>query len=390
MAKKNAKKELAAAARRFFGAHDGAYAVAKKVGYFFIRLWRSIKAASPESIAYYAYPPAPPFDAGYVTRVDRRGISGVAFRSGGDAPAEVELRIDGEPINRTWASQKVQEPRKYAETQDGFFFPMKHVWELVSADQRIEVLAGGRPLRYKAGKGPGRPLPNRGAATVSGKGIVELVKEGHLINKFGRIQSPRQENAAWTDKAFGNYGKLNAIFEREFGKSLFVFYGTMLGFAREGSVLAHDLDLDLAYFSEESSPEKVKAEFRSVAERLIAAGVPVEPFTYKLQFHGSGLSVTPTFIAGGAFHSTFGYVGDGFAVARDDILPLMRAEHDGRELLLPRNPQAVAAYIYGKGWKYPDPGWKWLPEYKSWPAVLAARLSDKDVRELNALAGNGK
>jgi hypothetical protein len=230
VARKNAKKELAAAARRFFGAHDGAYAAAKKVGYFFIRLWRGIKAVSPGSIAYYAYPPAPPCDAGYVTRVDRRGISGVAFRSGGDAPAEVELRIDGAPVNRTWASQKVQEPRKYAETQDGFFFPMKHVWELVSADQRIEVLAGGRPLRYKRGKAR-TALPNRGAATVSGKGIVELVKEGHMINKFGRIQSPRQENAAWTDKAFGNYGKLNAIFEREFRQEPLRVLRTMLGFA---------------------------------------------------------------------------------------------------------------------------------------------------------------
>jgi hypothetical protein len=215
--------------------------------------------------------------------------------------------------------------------------------------------------------------------------LAELVAEGCLINKFGRIQGNKDESAAWAGKVFGSYARLNEIFEKEFGKSLFVFYGVMLGFAREGGVLAHDLDLDLAYFSEETDPGSVRLEFRRIVERLVDLGVGAKPWTYKITFPGSGISVTPTWIAGGVFASSFGYVGDGFAVTRDDILPLSRAEHAGHGFYLPNNPRAVAAYLYGKGWKYPDPGWQWLAEYKDRPNILAARLTEKDLRELGAL-----
>ncbi|OHD26355.1 MAG: hypothetical protein A2Y38_00220 [Spirochaetes bacterium GWB1_59_5] len=385
MARKGIARTSAAALKRALGSNDAAYRLLKKVAYFLISIVKVLGSVSPRNLAYFIFPEPAGF-AGYVTRVDTRDIAGVAFCREGEPPVAVQLLVDGAVVNTTYATQKVLGPSKFAGTTIGFHFPMKGIWKHVRKDQVLQVLANGKPLRFRAGFGPGKPLTNKGVRKLSERGIVALTAEGNLINKFGRIQRPKDESRDWAEKTFGNYADLNAVFEREFGISLFVFYGAMLGYAREGGILAHDLDLDLAYFSEKTNPDDVRLEFYAITKRLMSVGVQAVPFTYKLQFKGSGLSVTPCWISDSGFSSTFGYVGDDYRVTREDILPLRKAEHDGHALNLPNNPQAVAAYLYGHGWKYPDPGWKWLPEYKNRPQILAARLTDRDVRELQAFS----
>ncbi len=386
MAKKGLIGSFSAWAKGAFGAGSVPFRTLKAVGRVFEGAVSLVAFLKPSDIAYRIFPPVPGVTPGYVVRSDRLRISGIAFPKPDGEPAEVELRVRGVAINRTYATQKVSEPTRYRGRGIGFNFPMKQVWGKIRSGDPVEVVATGGVLRF--GAGAGALIPKRGVGAVEGKDIVELVAEGRLINKFGRIQPPRHESGAWAERALGNYGRIDALFEREFGKRLFVFYGAMLGFAREGGILAHDLDLDLAYFSEATDPVEVRREFKDIARKLIALGTGAKPETYKITFPGSGLSVTPTWIADGVFASTFGYVGDGFLVTRDDILPLSEAAHLGYRLLLPRNPKAVAAYVYGKGWKYPDPGWKWLPEYKDRPNVLAGRLTDADLREL-AEPGSG-
>lgn len=384
MAKKGMAKWAVAALKKILGAEGGLFAVLKATGKAIARGLGKLKALSPTDLAYRLRVKMGDVRPGYVVRSDRWRISGVAFPSADGKPAEVILLVNSVAINRTYATQKASEPSLYRDRCVSFNFPMKRVWEKLPRADSITVTANGAALGYGARSAP--VIPNHGSKNVTGPDIKELVAQGRLINKFGRIQPPRDLSQAWADKALGNYERLQAAFEREFDKRLYVFYGAMLGFAREGGILAHDLDLDLAYFSEEQSPQAVKAEFYSIAERLGRLGLGARADTYKITFPGSGLSVTPTWIADGVFASTFGYVGDGFSVTRDDLVPLSRAEHLGHSLYLPRNPKAVAAYVYGKGWLYPDPGWKWLPEYKDRPNVLAARLSDAEVRRLNTAA----
>lgn len=382
MPTKRLSKTLAAVVKRGLGKHDGSYRFIKRIAYLFISILKTVKFLSPINLSYYFFKPQGSSASGYVTNVKLRGISGLAFRSEGSPPVFVELLVDGTVVNRTFASQKVFEPTRYSGENCGYYLPMKEVWSHILHSQSIQVHAGGKPLQYRAGLFRRIVLPNRGAKKLSSESLIHLTNAGHLINKFGRIQKPRHESKEWADKAFGNYAVINSLFEKEFNKPLFAFYGAMLGYAREGGILPHDLDLDLAYFSEQKSPEEVRKEFFAIASRLEQLDIDVQPFTYKLQFKNSGLSVTPCWISDGVFSSTFGYVGDGFKVTREDILPLKKAEHDGHPLWLPNKPEAVAAYLYGKGWKYPDPGWKWLSEYKSWPVVLEARLTEKDLREL--------
>jgi len=69
----------------------------------------------------------------------------------------------------------------------------------------------------------------------------------------------------------------------------------------------------------------------------------------------------------------------GLMLPRNFVFPKSPG-YDGNILNQPDNPLVVVAYLQGSGWK-------WLPEYKNRPHILAARLTDKDIRELHAFSG---
>ena len=350
-----------------------------------------IRILSLFNIVYYLYPINLSGIGGYVTNVNRKGISGIAKGIDGDEPVKVELFVDGKIINTTWASQKISYPLLYAGEKIGFFFPMKYVWKYISEKQKIEVKAEEVPLRYRAGKPDSGKyaLPHVKRKADGKRNILDYISSGSVITKFGKVQTPKNTNKKWENKVFGNYVELNKVFEKKIGKSIYLFYGCLLGYAREGGIMAHDNDLDLAYFSEKSDPSAVQKEFYEITKKLTDCGLDVIPVYYKILFKGSGLSITPTWISeDGEFASTFGYVGDGFSVEKKDILPFKKYHQGDHNIYLPAKPENVARYLYGKGWKYPDPGWKWLAEYKNYPHVLKARLTVRQVKDLKKLAGN--
>ncbi len=214
------------------------------------------------------------------------------------------------------------------------------------------------------------------------KDIIKLIELGRLINKFGRIQVPRNTNKGWLNKVISSFSPVNEIFKKNYGKQLFVFYGGLLGFARNGGLIAHDCDLDLAYFSEETDPDKVRIEFYKIAEQLAFEYKGEMTFSdNKINFTKMRQSVTPVWInRNEEFSCTFAYVGDNFKVIKDDIIPINTIEYEGYKLNLPANPENIVKYIYGRGWKYPDPGWKWLIEYKTRTPIFRARLSSSQVK----------
>ena len=363
--------------------------ISRKIVQFPDLIANMFRTLSFYNIKAYFYPVNPPDFPGYITEFNRKGISGIAFGVNKNNPLKVELLIDGKVINTTYASQKILFPTKYRGQFIGFYFPLKRIWQYISKDQKIEIRTeGDKLLRMHSGKGVGKALPKKYMSLVVEKNIIELIDEGRVINKFGRIQAHRDKSEGWLGKVSTSYTIINDLFEEKTGKSLFIFYGTMLGYARDGGVMAHDCDLDLAYFSEKTTPEDVRAEFFEITKKLINKGEKITPFIYKLLFNKRSLSVTPCWISDGVFSSTFGYVGDGYIVEKDDILPLKKVDFYGNELYLPNNPVNVAKYIYGRGWKYPDPGWKWLPEYKNYPQILEGRLTSLQVKTLEKMIDN--
>ena len=346
-----------------------------------------VRIFSVNNLKAYFYPIKPPDFPGYITDFSRNGISGVAFGVDREKPLKIELLIDGFIINTTYATQKVLFPTKYKDEFIGFNFPMKEVWTHISRDQKLDIRTGdGKILRINADGRRDTQILKKYMSIAVKTNVIEFINKGNYINKFGRIRDNRGKITGWLEKVSISYNTLNELFENETGKSLFIFYGTMLGFAREGGVIAHDCDLDLAYFSEKTTPREVREEFLGIAEKLIKKEKDIIPFVYKLLFKKMGLSVTPCWISeDGVFSTTFGYVGDNYRVVKEDILPLKKVNFSGSELYLPNNPVNVAKYVYGRGWKYPDPGWKWLPEYKSHKPVLEGRLTVSQVDELQKL-----
>lgn len=343
-----------------------------------------IKTLSLNNLKSYLYPINPPENVGYITQVNKYGISGLAIGENKTVPLKVDLFVDGVMINSTYASQKLSFPTKYRNENHGFYFPMNKIWQFISPEQKIEIKSDIYSFRMNADRQDF--ITDRYKTDKPKQNIVDLIEEGRIINKFGKAQIHRDNSSSWLNKVTDSYIALNDVFEKEAGVSLFIFYGTMLGYAREGGVMAHDCDLDLAYFSEKKSPEEVREEFFKITQKMAQLDLALIPFNYKMLFKKLGLSVTPCWVSGdGIFSSTFGYVGDGFTVTRDDILPLKKVEFGTEQLYLPNNAVNVSKYIYGRGWKYPDPGWKWLPEYKNHKPVLEGRLSLSQVRKLEKL-----
>ncbi len=358
---------------------------------FLLSAFRKAGTLSMFNIAYYFHPLDPYLNPGVVTKTGRKGISGIAVGKDINIPPKVELLVDGKVVNTTYATQKIYYPVKYYGEFIGFYFPMNKVWAHIEKGQKIEVLADEIPLSYRAGLFRKEMIPNYGSLVEkkgkSEKNIIDLVSEGRLINKFGRVQIPRNINKNWGAMVFSSFAPANEMFEKNFRKQLFVFYGGLLGFARSGGIIAHDCDLDLAYFSEETDPLKVRKEFYGIAEKLAGEYRDITVAEYKINFTKMRLSVTPVWInSDGEFSCTFAYVGDVFRVVKEDILPLRKIDYEGYMLNLPANPESVVKYIYGRGWKYPDPGWKWLIEYKMRSQIFKARLSEKQVKELNKIA----
>ena len=359
---------------------------------FLMTIFRKVRTFSIFNIAYFLNPIAPSIESGFVTKAGKKGISGIALGKDRNIPVKVELRIDGQVINTTYAAQKSYYPLKYYGEFIGFYFPMRSVWVHVENKQRIEVFVGGKPISYRAGIFSKKRIPNYGCLSTkhleTDKSIIKMVKKGQLINKFGRIQLPRNINKDWSAKVISSFTLLNKMFEQKTGKQLFVFYGGLLGFARDKGIIAHDLDFDLAYYSEETDPVNVRSEFYRMAKDLAVEYVGEINFSdNKINFTKMKLSVTPVWInSNGEFSCTFAYVGDNFKVVKEDIVPVQKIEYEGYELNLPANPENIVKYIYGRGWKYPDPGWKWLTEYKTRTPIFRARLSSSQVKKLNEIA----
>ena len=314
--------------------------------------------------------------AGRVDVVKKSFIKGYAIGAS-DEPVLVELLIDGTVVNHTYATQL------YKDRYIGFRFGMENIWAHLCEGQRLEVLGDGKPLEFKTSKDVEYLVPTDGQKCQ--KNVVDLINAGYLINKKGKMQVPRDANKDWAERVLTHYNKLNDLLQERFGKQCFCFFGVLLGFARDGKILSHDIDLDVAYYSNETDPSLVREEFYRISKYLIEQDEFATPFDYKLQFPGKGISLTPCWFSNAKLYNTFGFAGDAGGLTESDLLPLTCVEHLGHRLHLPNNLSALAEYMYGRWWRYPDSGWQWRQEYRSDPGIQAGRLTSAQVQELSGL-----
>lgn len=204
----------------------------------------------------------------------------------------------------------------------------------------------------------------------AGEGRVEFVDRDGIpvmIDKWGLLQRPFSgRDSRVVVQMVDMTAEILEVMRRECGLEGWIAFGTLLGAAREGKVIGHDSDIDLAYVSKRPTPAEMTVELWDVARALRAHGMTVQD--------KSGSFITVVFgVPDGSKASidvyTCFYVGDHLyetatvrqVVPRSAIEPLTEMEFEGRLLPAPADPPAMLAVSYGEGWRVPDPSFRHEP-----------------------------
>jgi SAM-dependent methyltransferase len=154
------------------------------------------------------------------------------------------------------------------------------------------------------------------------------------------------------------------------GHAGFLAYGNLLGAVRDGRLIGHDNDADVAFLARSSHPVGVILESFAHERAFVAEGWEshrLSPGTFKLIPHledglRTGLDVFAAFYYEGLLHMMPYVAAD---LPREKVLPLSTVVLEGREVDAPADPEAMLEATYGPGWRVPDPAFhyetpRWL------------------------------
>lgn len=204
----------------------------------------------------------------------------------------------------------------------------------------------------------------------SGAGRVQFLDKAGIpvmIDKWGLLQRPFSgRDAGVVEQMVDITDQILDVMRTECGLEGWIAFGTLLGAAREGAVIGHDSDIDLAYLSDQPSPAQMAAELFGVARALRRHGLKV--------ISKSGAFLTVVFASPDGGQSSIDlytcfYVGATLyetatvrrPVPRSAVLPLTELEFEGRMLPAPADPDAMLTASYGPGWRVPDPSFRHEP-----------------------------
>ena len=143
----------------------------------------------------------------------------------------------------------------------------------------------------------------------------------------------------------------------------FITYGTLLGAIRDGEVIGHDNDIDVAYLSAHDHPVDIARESFQIQHQLSRGGREVQRISagfVQVSFERSEavvghVDVFACFHALDRFYQVFAVEAD---LPRSAILPLGEVTLHGVRLPAPANPEAVLEATYGPSWRVPDPSFE--------------------------------
>jgi hypothetical protein len=147
---------------------------------------------------------------------------------------------------------------------------------------------------------------------------------------------------------------------RKAGIEAFPAYGTLLGAVRNGKLIGHDSDADLAYVSTKTVPVDVIRESFALQGKLAELGYRIR------RYSGAGFKVVVTEADGSdrGLDVFGGFFSDGHLIVLGEIRvpfreewirPLATTTLEGRELPAPADTDRFLAATYGPSWRVPDP-----------------------------------
>lgn len=157
----------------------------------------------------------------------------------------------------------------------------------------------------------------------------------------------------------------------------FLTSGTLLGLIREGGVIKHDDDFDVAYVSSKSSQADVIAERKNILSciRDISPEVTAKDCGgghFWVYYNSKTLSfmfdLFTSWVDSGYFNE---YPLKPNELLSDEVLPPAKMSIYNVEVNVPRRPEMLLELNYGAGWRVPDPSFRFnFSEYNSYYKFL--------------------
>jgi SAM-dependent methyltransferase len=204
-----------------------------------------------------------------------------------------------------------------------------------------------------------------GSTTVS---LLDRDGRPLIVDKWGRLTRPlSQQDPETVEELLDAAMRILDVLREKARVPAFIAYGTLLGAVRNGRLIGHDNDLDLAYVSEHTDPVDVVREAYRVERALRDAGFSVR--------RGSGARINVRVrLADGSYRAIDVFTAcwvegilyipsdTGFRLPRETILPLGEVTLESRSWPAPAQPERLLAATYGEGWRTPDPAFKYVSQ----------------------------
>ncbi len=182
-------------------------------------------------------------------------------------------------------------------------------------------------------------------------------RAGHLSRVFSDTESGVRRHIV------EGAARALADLRQRIGIDAHLSYGCLLGAVRDGRMIGHDTDADLAYLSAHTHPADIVRESFRMERELRALGWKV------LRMSAADLKLLLPLPDGRVVHlDIFGafHVGDTFyqlggrsgSLPREALTPASSVVLEGVELTAPADPERVLAFLYGPSWRVPDPSFQ--------------------------------
>ncbi|MGX5654278.1 LicD family protein [Geodermatophilus nigrescens] len=211
----------------------------------------------------------------------------------------------------------------------------------------------------------GSDVPRAARRFGTGDGPVRFVDPQGLqlmVNKWGNLGHALGDyDAGMVTRLLDNLDRVRAVLAEHTDLDVYVTGGTLLGPYRDGRVMPHDDDADLAYLSRHGHPADVIREAFRLGRALVAEGITTVRLSaghLQLHFEHEGLPDGYVDIFSGWIDDE-GWWYQVFPVRqrvrREQLLPVGTIDVDGRPEPVCREPEVMLDAIYGRGWATPDP-----------------------------------
>lgn len=154
------------------------------------------------------------------------------------------------------------------------------------------------------------------------------------------------------------------------GHPAYAVSGTLLGIVREGGLIGHDDDLDLAVVLTSGDARAAAEEWNDLRQRWAADGLLDDELAWDTYVHvrarsdsGVTIDLFPSWVEAGRAYVWPHTPG---TVAAEDLLPLAGVSMGGRTITVPRRAEPLLESNYGPRWRTPDPSWRF-----DWDAARA-------------------